>query len=37
LEYADDLEILPKEETVLQGMIDRLMEDGVEWKGSGSA
>ena len=28
MKYADDLELLAKEETVLQGMIDRLKEMG---------
>jgi hypothetical protein len=28
VEYADDLVLLAKEETVLQGMIDRLIEIG---------
>ena len=31
--YADDLVLLAKEETVLQGMIDELkLDDDMEWK-----
>ena len=34
VKYADDLLLLAKEETVLQGMIDKLIEIGrfMEWK-----
>ena len=28
VKYADDLVLMPKEETVLQGMIDKLIETG---------
>ena len=35
MKYADDLALLAKEETVLQGMFEILMklEDFMEWKG----
>jgi hypothetical protein len=34
VEYTDDLVLLAKEERVLQGVIDRLVEieDAMEWK-----
>jgi hypothetical protein len=34
VKYADELVLLAKEETVLQGMIDRILklEDAMEWK-----
>jgi len=35
VKYADDLVLMAKEETVLQGMIDKLIETGIDtmaWK-----
>jgi hypothetical protein len=32
VKYEHDLELLAEEETVIQGLIDRLTEDAVEWK-----
>jgi hypothetical protein len=34
VKYADDLELLAREEMVLQGVVDRLIEIGsdMEWK-----
>jgi hypothetical protein len=31
VKYADDLVLLAKEETVLQGMVDRLIETGISY------
>ena len=32
VKYADDLVLMAKEETVLQDMIDKLIETGMAWK-----